>query len=76
MGCGCSKNGNRNTNRSSAVTPASVQNRNVTPVQNVNTSSISQQSLAPKTENKVVNSNDRRNIEKLRREAIRRALGR
>jgi hypothetical protein len=76
MGCGCSKNGNRNTNRSAAVTPATAQARNITPVQNTNTSSISQQSLSPKPENKIVNSADRRNVEKLRREAIRRALGR
>ena len=73
MGCGCSKNGNRNTNRA-VVSPANI-NRNVTPVQN-NTSSISQQSLSPKQENKVVNSGDRRTVEKLRREAIRKALGR
>lgn len=72
MGCGCSKNGNRNTNRA-VVSPVNV-NRNVSPVQN--TSSISQQSLSPKQENKVVNSGDRRTVEKLRREAIRKALGR
>lgn len=72
MGCGCSKGGNRNTRRSSGVTPSSV-NRGAV-VQN--NESISQQSVSPKNENKNITSADRRNIEKIRREAIRRALGR
>jgi hypothetical protein len=72
MGCGCSKGGNRNTRRSNGVAPSSG-NRGAV-VQNNQT--ISQQSISPKNENKNVTSVDRRNIEKIRREAIRRALGR
>lgn len=69
MGCGCSKNGNRNTSR--GVSPSTQQNRAIVPQNN-----ISQQSLTPLSNNKNTNSSDRRNIEKIRREAIRRALGR
>jgi hypothetical protein len=71
MGCGCSKGGNRNTRRSNGAVPPSS-NRNVTVRQN----QVSQQSLSPKNENKNITSADRRNIEKIRKEAIRRALGR
>jgi hypothetical protein len=69
MGCGCSKGGNRNTRRSSGPVGGE---RNSTTVPN---NQISQQSIAPKNENKNTNSQDRRNIEKIRKEAIRRALG-
>ena len=71
MGCGCSKGGNRNTRRSAGVPPSSVNRGAVAQ----NNESISQQSISPKNENKNITSADRRNIEKIRREAIRRALG-
>jgi len=76
MGCGCSKGGNRNTGRSvGGVYPSNTTNRSVSPQnannqQNVNSKNLTQQNI------RNINSTDRRNIEKIRREAIRRALGR
>lgn len=79
MGCGCSKGGKRNTNRPSTVGfgSQSPQRENVvvTPQQNV---PATPPSVSPKTQvnNSRPNVLDRRNVEKLRREAIKRALGR
>ena len=72
MGCGCGKGGSRNTSRSTPITPNV--NRSVSPGQ-ANSNNISQQSLSPRPENKNI-SGDRREVERMRREAIRRALGR
>lgn len=74
MGCGCSKGGNRNTGRATTngFGTGSQQrntNNNIT-VQNVEQNS----SVAPNQtpSNKPI---DRRSIEKIRREAIKKALG-
>ena len=72
MGCGCGRNGSRNTNRNNTVTPNITTNRSVSPNQSAPTG-VSQQGLGPVTQPRVA---DRRDIEKIRREAIRRALGR
>lgn len=76
MGCGCSKGGKRNTNinRPGTVGFGAQSQRNnvvVQPQQSV------PPSVSPKVQNNQPSNNvDRRNVEKLRREAIRRALGR
>lgn len=76
MGCGCSKGGKRNTGRAVNQNPQPVQRDNVT-VQSAQVQAQQAPSnIQPQPTNRVTNSIDRRNIEKLRREAIKKALGR
>jgi len=76
MGCGCSKGGRRNTGRAINSNPQPVQRDNVAPQIQPQISTQSAPSVEPKPTGRATNSIDRRNVEKLRREAIKRALGR
>lgn len=77
MGCGCSKGGKRNTGRAVNSNPQPVQRDNVVvQTQNAQQSIQAAPSVQPQPAARVTNSIDRRNIEKLRREAIKKALGR
>ena len=68
MGCGCGKNANRNT-RSSAIVPNVTQaNGSIVNTQNLNPRAASAQSPAGL-------SLDKREVEKIRQEAIKKALG-
>ena len=67
MGCGCGKNANRNT-RSSAIVPNVTQaNGNVVNTQNLNPRTNAQSPAGL--------SLDKREVEKIRQEAIKKALG-
>lgn len=70
MGCGCGRNANRNTGSKPAVVPAVSQTK-------INGNIVSTQSLNPRPANNSPAglSLDKRQVEKIRQEAIRKALG-
>jgi hypothetical protein len=70
MGCGCGKNASRNTRSASAIVPNVTQarlNGNVVSTQNLNPRSAPQSPAGL--------SLDQREVEKIRQEAIKKALG-